>query len=61
MMHFELEPGDYVINQKQKNWGVGQVQSIIKNKITVNFQEQGKVVINSDLVELKKIKINEKI
>lgn len=61
MNYFDFEPGDYVVNQKQKNWGVGQVQSIIKNKITINFQEQGKVVINSDLVELKKIKINEKI
>ena len=44
MIHFEFEPGDYVINPKQKDWGIGQVQSIIKNKITVNFQNQGKQV-----------------
>ena len=39
-MHFDFEPGDYVINPSQKDWGIGQVQSIIKNKITVNFQNQ---------------------
>ena len=55
MIHFELIPGDYVINPLQKDWGIGQVQSIIKNKITVNFQNQGKQVINGEIVSLKKI------
>ena len=55
-MHFEFEPGDFVINPSNKDWGIGQVQSIIKNKITVNFQNCGKKVINSEVVELKKIK-----
>ena len=54
-MHFEFEPGDYVINPANKDWGIGQVQSIIKNKITVNFQNFGKQVINSEVIELKKI------
>ena len=60
MIHFDFEPGDYVINPKQKDWGIGQVQSIIKNKITVNFQNQGKQVINGDIVNLEKVK-NEQI
>ena len=60
MIHFDFEPGDYVINPKQKDWGIGQVQSIIKNKVTVNFQNQGKQVINGDIVNLEKVK-NEKI
>jgi len=60
MIHFDFEPGDYVINPKQKDWGIGQVQSIIKNKVTVNFQNQGKQVINGDIVNLEKIK-NEQI
>jgi len=60
MIHFDFEPGDYVINPKQKDWGVGQVQSIIKNKVTVNFQNQGKQVINGDIVNLEKVK-NEQI
>mgnify|MGYP006139531627 FL=1 len=60
MIHFEFIPGDYVINPLQKDWGIGQVQSIIKNKITVNFQNQGKQVINGEIVSLKKIKNEQK-
>ena len=56
MIHFEFEPGDYVINPKQKDWGIGQVQSIIKNKITVNFQNQGKQVINGEIINLEKVR-----
>ena len=53
-MHFEFEPGDFVVNPANKSWGIGQVQSIIKNKITVNFQNSGKQVINAEVVDLKK-------
>ena len=56
MIHFEFIPGDYVINPSQKDWGIGQVQSVIKNKITVNFQNQGKQVINGEIIMLEKIK-----
>jgi hypothetical protein len=56
MIYFDFTPGDYVINPLQKNWGIGQVQSIIKNKVTVNFQNQGKQVINGEVVLLEKIK-----
>jgi hypothetical protein len=56
MIHFEFEPGDYVINPKQKDWGIGQVQSVIKNKITVNFQNQGKQVINGEIINLEKVR-----
>ena len=54
-MIFEFEPGDKVINSSNKDWGIGQVQSIIKEKITVNFQNVGKKVINAKNIELKKI------
>ena len=60
MIYFEFTPGDYVINPKQKDWGIGQVQSIIKNKITVNFQNQGKQVINGEVITLEKIKYEQK-
>ena len=56
MIHFDFTLGDYVINPLQKDWGIGQVQSIINNKITVNFQNQGKQVINGEIVTLEKIK-----
>jgi len=55
MMHIDFEPGDYVINPSNKNWGVGQVQSIIGNKVTVNFENFGKRVINVENVILEKI------
>ena len=57
-MIFDFEIGDKVINPTNKDWGIGQVQSIIKEKITVNFQNVGKKVINAQNIELKKI--NEK-
>ena len=59
-MHFDFEPGDYVINPLRKDWRIGQVQSIIKNKITVNFQNQGKQVINSKIIVLEKVNTNGK-
>ena len=59
-MNFDFEPGDYVINPKNKNWGIGQIQSIINNKITVNFENKGKQVINSSKVILEKVKNIEK-
>ena len=34
-MHYDLEPGNFVINPREKNWGIGQVQSVIKNKATI--------------------------
>ena len=57
-MQYDLEPGNFVVNLSQKSWGIGQVQTIIKNKATVNFENAGKQVINLDNVSLKKI-INE--
>ncbi len=54
-MILDFEPGDKVINPLAKEWGIGQVQSIIKEKVTVNFQNAGKMVINSNNIELKKI------
>ena len=53
-MILEFEPGDKVINPSNKEWGIGQVQSINNIKITVNFQNVGKKVINSENIELEK-------
>ena len=55
-MIIDFEPGDKVINPANKNWGIGQVQSIINEKVTVNFENVGKKVINSKNIELKKFK-----
>jgi len=47
-----LEPGMLVEHPQQPDWGTGQVQSNIGGRITVNFQEVGKVVIDGSRVEL---------
>lgn len=47
-----LEPGMLVQHPDQPDWGTGQVQSNIGGKITVNFREAGKVVINGSRVVL---------
>ena len=54
-MIFDFEPGDKVFNPNKKDWGIGQVQSIINGKVTVNFENVGKKVINAENIELKKI------
>mgnify|MGYP002009937346 CR=1 FL=1 len=50
-----LEPGMYVCNPSQPDWGMGQVQSRINGKTTVNFTEIGKVVIDGSRVALKQV------
>ena len=47
-----LEPGMLVAHPEQPDWGVGQVQSNIGGRITVNFREEGKVVIDGSRVTL---------
>ena len=54
-MILDYEPGDKVTNPQKKGWGIGQVQSIINDKVTVNFENAGKKVINAKKVELKKL------
>ena len=58
-MILDFEQGDKVINPTNKSWGIGQVQSIIKDKVTVNFENAGKKVINCKNIELEKIYKNE--
>mgnify|MGYP005656052431 FL=1 len=55
-MILDFEPGDKVINPLNKDWGMGQVQSIINGKVTVNFENVGKKVININNINLEKIK-----
>ena len=55
-MILDYEPGDKVTNPDNKDWGIGQVQSIINGKVTVNFENVGKKVINVDNIKLEKLK-----
>ena len=54
-MFLNYEPGDFVINPKNTSWGTGLIQSIIRNKVTVNFENVGKKVINSEEIILERI------
>ena len=54
-MFLNYEPGDFVINPRNRSWGTGQIQSIIRSKVTVNFENVGKKVINSKEIILEKI------
>ena len=58
-MILNFEPGDKVINPLNKDWGIGQVQSIINEKVTVNFENVVKKVINSNNILLRKLEKNE--
>ena len=54
-MFLNYLPGDFVINPQNRSWGTGQIQSIIKEKVTVNFENVGKKVINSEEIILERI------
>ena len=47
-----LEPGMLVRHPDRADWGLGQVQSVIGNRVTVNFEHAGKVVIDSTRIDL---------
>ena len=57
-MNEQIIPGSFVHHPKEKNWGIGQVQSKIGDIITVNFENVGKKVINGNVINLEKFKIN---
>jgi hypothetical protein len=48
-----LEPGMLVRHPERPDWGLGQVQSVIGKRITVNFEHAGKVVIDGSRVSLE--------
>jgi len=48
-----IEPGMRVRHPDRPDWGLGQVQSVIGDRITVNFENAGKLLINAAVVELE--------
>lgn len=51
-METALVPGTFVRHPDRPDWGIGQVQSAIGGRITVNFENAGKQTINSAVVAL---------
>jgi hypothetical protein len=48
-----IEPGQWVRNPLRPEWGIGQVQSAIGNRVTVNFEQIGKILVNMASVPLE--------
>jgi hypothetical protein len=52
-MNHLLVPGAMVRHPSEPDWGMGQVQSVVGDRVTVNFEDRGKVLINAAVVELE--------
>jgi transcription elongation factor GreA-like protein len=50
-----LVPGSFVRHPDRPDWGVGQVQSVIGQRVTVNFENAGKLLINAAVIGLEPI------
>ncbi|MGO1117900.1 DUF3553 domain-containing protein [Rhodovibrionaceae bacterium A322] len=51
----DLVPGTLVRHPECEDWGIGQVQSAIGNRVTVNFENAGKQVINTEVISLETV------
>jgi len=49
---FVLEPGAYVRHPDRPDWGIGQVQTVVRSRVTVNFENAGKQLINTAVIAL---------
>lgn len=58
-MSQDLSPGMLVRHPEQPDWGMGQVQSAIGHRVTVNFEHAGKVLIDTRKVTLIPVGENE--
>jgi hypothetical protein len=47
-----LTPGRFVRHPDRPEWGLGQIQSVTGMRVTVNFENRGKVLIRADRVAL---------
>ncbi len=54
-----LEPGQRVRHPERPDWGVGQVQSAVGSRVTVNFEHAGKVLVELRQVALLLVDDNE--
>ena len=48
-----IEPGQWVRHPSRPDWGLGQVQSALGHRVTVNFEHAGKVLVNTQVVALE--------
>lgn len=53
MLH--ILPGMFVRHPTEDGWGLGRVQSVVENRVTVNFENEGKVVVDASRVDLQMV------
>ena len=53
LTYAELIPGSFIKSKNNPDWGIGQIQSSMKNIITANFENVGKKVINIEEIKLE--------
>jgi hypothetical protein len=58
-MFHNIVPGAWVRHPTQPDWGLGQVQSVDGTRVTVNFENAGKHLINGDVIELVTVREDE--
>jgi transcription elongation factor GreA-like protein len=54
-LSIHLVPGAYVSHPDRADWGIGQVQTVVGSRVTVNFENAGKQLINAAIVHLVEI------
>ena len=50
-----IEPGMRVLHPQRPEWGMGQVQSVVGDRVTVNFEHAGKHLVNLAIVTLEQV------
>ncbi|HYH19815.1 MAG TPA: DUF3553 domain-containing protein [Azospirillum sp.] len=58
-MEDTLVPGAWVRHPSRPDWGLGQVQSAVGHRVTVNFEHAGKLLINTEVVGLDVVEPDE--
>lgn len=51
-MPITLAPGGFVRNPNHLEWGLGRIQTVLGERVTVNFEHLGKVVLDLKTVML---------
>ena len=54
-MHERFAPGDWGRHPTETDWGLGQVQSVVGDRLTANFENVGKQLINIAVIGLVRI------
>lgn len=52
-MTLHLAPGMRVRHPARPDWGIGQIQSVVAERVTVNFENAGKLLIIATEVDLE--------